>query len=224
MKKLRYTCLIIDHDDTAVDSSEEIHYPAHLEMMRRLRPQLSPVTLDQWFQKNFDPGVVRFLVDELGLTKEELIQEFEIWRSFTSSRIPHFYPGVLDLLRWFRSRGGKIAVVSHSERDLIERDYRSASPEDPIIPDLIFGWDHDESRRKPHPWPALETLARFGCGAEEAIILDDLKPGVLMGQASGVAVAAAGWGHRIPAIRAYMERNCLGYFEAVADFAAYLQS
>ncbi len=223
MTKLRYACLIIDHDDTAVDSSETIHYPAHLEMMKKLRPGLPAISLDGWFQKNFDPGVMGFLVDELGLTKEELLQEFEIWRGFTSERIPNFYPGVLELLREFRSQGGKIAVVSHSERDLIERDYRSASPEDPFIPDLIFGWDHDASRRKPHPWPALEALARFGCDPEEAIILDDLKPGVLMGQASGVSVAGAGWGHQIPAIRAYMEQHCVGYFETVEDFASFLR-
>ncbi|HUX14143.1 MAG TPA: HAD family phosphatase [Spirochaetia bacterium] len=223
MSELRYRCLIIDHDDTAVDSTAEIHYPAHVEMMQKLRPGLPPVTLDQWFEKNFDPGVMSFLEDELGLSREELAEEFEIWRAYTSVRIPHFYPGMLDLLRWFRDQGGKIAVVSHSEKDLIERDYLSASDGSPFVPDLIFGWNHDETRRKPHPWPALESLSAFGCAPGEAIILDDLKPGVLMGQASGIAVAGAGWGHRIPKIRRYMEQSCVAYFTTVPEFGRFLR-
>ena len=31
--KLRYKCLIIDHDDTAVDSSATVHHPAHVKSM-----------------------------------------------------------------------------------------------------------------------------------------------------------------------------------------------
>ena len=33
-----FKCLILDHDDTAVASTPAIHYPAHLEAMRVLRP------------------------------------------------------------------------------------------------------------------------------------------------------------------------------------------
>jgi hypothetical protein len=43
-----------------------------------------------------------------------------------------------------------------------------------------------------------------------------------MSQATGVAVAAAGWGHRIPEIAAYMRENCIGYFERVEDFRDFL--
>jgi beta-phosphoglucomutase-like phosphatase (HAD superfamily) len=230
MSALRYRCLIIDHDDTAVDSTAEIHYPAHREMMETLRPGLPVITLEGWFRKNFDPGVMSFLVDELGLSREELVREFEIWRSYTSARVPHFYPGLLELLAWYRSEGGRVAVVSHSERELIERDYRAGtvaggagSGESAFVPDLIFGWNHDESRRKPHPWPALKALSEFGCDPREAIILDDLKPGVLMGKASGIDVAAAGWGHNIPEIRRYMQENCVGYFATVEEFAGFLR-
>ena len=36
---MKFQCLILDHDDTAVDSTREIHYPAHLEVMQTLRPE-----------------------------------------------------------------------------------------------------------------------------------------------------------------------------------------
>src|SRR5512135_1884264 len=60
----RYRCLIVDHDDTAVDGTRRVHYPAHLRAMQVLRPDLVPVDIDTWFLKNFDPGIMAFLVDE----------------------------------------------------------------------------------------------------------------------------------------------------------------
>lgn len=244
---MRFHCLILDHDDTAVDSTREIHYPAHLEVMRRLRPDQEPISLEGWYRKNFDPGIMGYLVDELGMSPEELEEEFTIWRNYTSTRVPHFYPGFLELLRDFRAEGGRIAVVSHSERELIERDYRTRSPKgaaapsggysrqgsdapdrregsgsQALVPDLIFGWDHDESRRKPSPWPVEQILEGFGVKTTDALIVDDLKPAVLMARASGVEVAAAGWGHDIPEIHDYMRRNCIAFLSSVAELRSFV--
>lgn len=222
---MKFRCLILDHDDTAVDSTREIHYPAHVEVMQRLRPDRDPVSLEEWYRKNFDPGIMGYLVDELAMTPEELESEFTIWRNYTSTRVPHFYPGFLELLSEFRASGGRIAVVSHSEREIIERDYltrstRRARESDggpPPLPELIYGWDHDGNRRKPSPWPVEQILQKFEIDAEEALIVDDLKPAVLMGRASGVRVAAAGWGHDIPEIHEYMERNCFTFLSTVDE-------
>ena len=223
---MRYRCLIVDHDDTAVDSTREIHYPAHLEVMRLLRPNARPVGIDEWYTKNFHPGIMAYLTGELGLSEEELAEEFRIWQEFTSTRIPDFFPGFLDLLEEFRSRGGRISVVSHSERHIIERDYRAGSQQRNsgklIMPDLIFGWDHDEHFRKPSAWPVEQTLDAFRCAPDEALIVDDLKPAVLMGQASGVSVAAAGWSHSIPAIRDFMRESCIAYFESVEELRRFI--
>ena len=150
---MRYRLLLIDHDDTAVDSTAVVHYPAHLEALRVLRPGLPQPTIEQWWLANFDPGIMEHLVHALGMNEAELAREFEIWRSFTASRMPPFFPGFRELLCAFRDRGGRVAVVSHSERENILRDYRQpGSP--PFEPDLVFGWDHDPARRKPDPWPA----------------------------------------------------------------------
>ena len=37
MRALRYKCLVLDHDDTAVQSTPEIHYPAFCETVETLR-------------------------------------------------------------------------------------------------------------------------------------------------------------------------------------------
>ena len=34
---MRYQCLVLDHDDTVVDSTASVHYPAFMETLRRLR-------------------------------------------------------------------------------------------------------------------------------------------------------------------------------------------
>lgn len=218
---LRYRCILIDHDDTAVDSTAAVHYPAHLEALRVLRPERTPPTVEQWLLRNFHPGIMEYLVDELGMSKAELAVEFEIWRSFTTGRTPSFYPGFLDLLADYRRAGGRVAVISYSERDTIERHYRAAG-DPPFVPDLIFGWDEDERKRKPNPWPVQEALRLLECDPSEALIVDDLKPGILLSQASGVDFAAAGWGHRVPEIESYMRANSSVYCESVEDLRALL--
>jgi beta-phosphoglucomutase-like phosphatase (HAD superfamily) len=218
----RYRCLIIDHDDTAVDSTRRLHYPAHVKVMETLRPGEPVIDLETWFAKNFDPGIVSFLVDELGLTPEELALEHQIWREFTSREVPHFYPGFLDVLAEYRARGGRIVVVSHSEAPVILSHYEGAANGHRVMPELVFGWDMAPDKRKPSPYPVQETLRRLSLEPRDVLVLDDLKPGIDMALAAGVDAAAAGWSHHIPAIREFMKRTCVAYFESVADFSEFV--
>ena len=217
---LRYRCILIDHDDTAVDSTAAIHYPAHLEALRILRPGRRPPSREEWLLCNFH-GIMAYLVGQLGMTEAELRTEFEIWRSYTTTRVPPFFPGFLDLLEDYRSHGGRVAVISHSEKDVIKGHYVAAR-NPPFLPDLIFGWEHEEQKRKPSPWPVREALRRFGCTAPESLIVDDLKPGVLMSMATGVPIAAAGWSHQVPEIEQYMRTNAAAYCAGVDDLRALL--
>jgi phosphoglycolate phosphatase/pyrophosphatase PpaX len=221
---LHIKCLVLDHDDTVVDSTASIHYPAHVEVLRQLRPEQAPISLDGWFMKNFHPGIMEYLTVELGFDEEEVQKEYRIWREFTTSRVPHFFPGIIEALIQYRKRGGLVAVVSHSEKDLIERDYHSIDGAEPLVPDIIFGWDYDSERRKPNPYPVREIMKAFNLKARDLLIVDDLRPGVLMAQASGIPIAAAGWAHNIPQIRKYMREHCDMFFDRVEDFARYIVS
>jgi phosphoglycolate phosphatase-like HAD superfamily hydrolase len=219
---MRYRCLVIDHDDTAVDSTATVHYPAHRRAMELLRPGLAPIDLDGWLLKNFDPGLMTYLKDELAMSEEELAAEYTIWREFNTRTRATFFPGFLDVLRKFRENGGRIAVVSHSEADLILEDYRRGDAGDAILPELVFGWDPVEQRRKPSPWPIEQILRSFAVEPAEVLVVDDLKPGVAMAEAAGVDIAGAGWGHRIEQIRRYMRRRCKAYFDSIEEFARFL--
>ena len=44
---MRYKCLVLDHDDTVVDSTASIHYPAFLEALKILRPGVQQITLGE---------------------------------------------------------------------------------------------------------------------------------------------------------------------------------
>jgi phosphoglycolate phosphatase/pyrophosphatase PpaX len=190
--------------------------------METLRPGEPVIGLETWFEKNFDPGIVGFLVDELGLTPEELALEHQIWREYTSREVPHFYPGFLDALAEYRARGGRIVVVSHSEAHVIMSHYNGAANGHRVIPELVFGWDMAPDKRKPNPYPVQETLRQLGLEPRDVLVVDDLKPGIDRALSAGVDAAAAGWSHHIPAIREFMKRTCVAYFETVAEFAEFI--
>jgi len=214
---LRYRCLVADHDDTSVMSTPSIHYPAHVEALRLLRPGTVPVSLEGFLKKNFDPGFYPFLSEELALSRDEIARSYEVWRSMVEAAVPEFFPGLLDIYAEYKARGGILVVVSHSEVSMIERDYRAAPSGREAAPDLIFGWDEDPERRKPHPYPLREAMRRFGLRAGEILVLDDLKPGADMAAAVGADFAAAGWGHAIPEIREAMLGICRFYLERVEE-------
>jgi beta-phosphoglucomutase-like phosphatase (HAD superfamily) len=205
-----------------VDGTLRVHYQAHLKAMEVLRHGLSPVDLDTWYRKNCDPGIMHFLVHELGLTPEELAIEHRIWREFTSRETPQFYPGFLEALAAYQRGGGRVVVVSHSESHIILSHYRSAPGTARVTPDLVFGWDMAPEKRKPSPFPVEETVRQLVVEPRDVLVVDDLKPGIVMAQVAGVDAAAAGWAHDISSIREFMQRTCVAYFATVADFAAFI--
>jgi len=219
---MRYRCLIIDHDDTAVDSTREVHHPAHVRSMELLRPAHEPISVEGWFAKNFEPGIMGYLAGELGLTEEELAIEHRIWRQFTAQGRPRFYPGFLAGLAAYKAEGGTIVVASHSEEHVIRAHYQAAAGGRPVMPDLVFGWERGPDQRKPHPFPVHETLRQLELSPRDILVVDDLKPGIEMARAAGVDAAAVCWSHDLPVVREFMRRSCVASFASVVEFAEFI--
>ena len=216
---MRFQCLVMDHDDTTVNSTATIHFPSFLAYLEQVRPGLH-YTLGDYFRKNFDPGVMALFTGELGFSDEELEGEFRFWQGWVRTRVPKAYPGIREILQRHRDAGGKIAVVSHSMRENIERDYReNGLPE----PDLIFGWEQPPEHRKPEAWPLQQIMETFSLPPEKLLMVDDLKPGYDMARRCGVPFAAAGWANDIPEIEQFMRRNCDFYCKTVADLDRLLE-
>jgi phosphoglycolate phosphatase-like HAD superfamily hydrolase len=223
-RAMRYRRLMLDHDDTAVMSTPLVHYPSHVKAMKDLRPDHAPIGLDGWFRKMFSPGFEPYHREELGLATDEMAQNYRVWREVTSSIVPEFFPGILAILAEFKRRGGILVVVSHSEVGFVQRDYRAASAaiEGRVSPNLVFGGDVKAEERKPHPFPVIAAINRFGLAKRDVLVVDDLRSGMDMAEAAGVDFVAAGWGHSIPEIKQTFRRRGRPYCETVMDFGRFL--
>ena len=52
-RKLKYRCLVLDHDDTVTDSTRLIHHPAFLAYLQEVRPGVT-VSLEEYFRFSGD--------------------------------------------------------------------------------------------------------------------------------------------------------------------------
>ncbi len=216
---MKYKCLVIDHDDTTVDSTPAIHYPAHKEQMRRLGRESETSTLENWFKINFDPGFTTYIDSILKLTEEEKKTCYKIWREFTTVSAPPFFEGMLPLLKRFRENNGLVVVVSHSEPDIIKSHYESQTEIPGFVPDRIIGWTGDEEKQKPNPWPIDDIIIQWGLKKKEILVVDDLKPGITMANKAGVDSVGVGWSHNLPVIKNGIIKDCTFYLDSVKELA-----
>ena len=212
---MKYKCLVLDHDDTVVDSTASIHYPSFIEYLKIYRPGMEEnYTLESFLAKNFSPGIIELLVDEVGLSEDELEAEEKFWADFVESHTPTVCPGMKEIIEKFKQMGGIVAVDSHSLTRYIERDYKkNGLPE----PHVIYGWDIPKEKRKPAPDTVLDLMERYGLEPSEVLVVDDLKPGYDMARAAGVSFGAAGWAYDVPTIEAFMRKNCDYYFKTTNE-------
>ena len=204
MNALKYQCLVLDHDDTVVDSTAHVHHPAFLVALAELRPGVT-ISLEDYFRVNFHPGFVEYLRRDLGFSPAEMEREVEIWKDYVRSHVPAVYPGMARIIRRQKQAGGLVCVVSHSFDYNIRRDYAANGLP---LPDAVYGWELPPERRKPDPWALEQIMERFGLRPEELLVVDDLKPGYDMARAVGVPFAAACWANEIPEIRDFLSANC----------------
>lgn len=215
---MKHPCLVVDHDDTVVNSTATVHYPCFVQYCREYFPNYY-CTLEHYFLQNFHPGVVSFFRDEVGMDEVQMKHEQAYWNDYVQDHVPQVYPGMAEILWEQKRRGGKLCVVSHSYSRNILRDYReNGLPE----PDMVFGWEVPIEKRKPKPDALYEIMGAYGFSPDELLMLDDLKPGYDMAQACGVPFAAAGWANDIPEIEAFMRERSALYFKTVNELADYL--
>lgn len=215
---LRHRCLVFDHDDTVVDSTKNIHFPAFQDTLKQLRPDTT-MEINEFILHCFHPGFSKLLSKHLSFNEEELQIQESNWLAYVENHIPTIFSGMKELMERHKEQGGNICVVSHSFSKNIYRDYeKNGLPK----PDLVFGWDRPAKERKPNPYPLQEIMHQLELKPEEILMVDDLKPGYDMAKACNVPFAAAGWAYNIPKINDYMSKQCDFYFTKVKDLYNYL--
>lgn len=215
---MKYKCLVLDHDDTIVDSTVSIHYPAFLQFLDKINKN-KLITLSDYFEYSFDPGFYDFCMKIMGFTEEEMELQLKEWNQYVSCHIPHVYEGMKEILWKFKEMGGYICVSSHSLKNNILRDYRENGLP---VPDFVFGWDEEPNHRKPSPYALCQIMEKLHLNHKDLVMIDDLKPGKDMADCCGVDFIGAGWAHSIYSIQTYMKENCDHYFETVEELGKYL--
>ena len=130
---MRFPCLVLDHDDTVVNSTATVHYPCFAEYTAKFFPKARRYTLEEYILKNFSPGVYDFFHGEVGMSEEEMKHEQAYWHEYVQHHVPQAYDGMRELLWDYVNAGGTICVVSHSLSPNILRDYRENGLPEPKL-------------------------------------------------------------------------------------------
>ena len=216
---LKYPCLVLDHDDTVVQSEATVNYPYFRYILNEYRPGAT-ITFQKYVDGCFHLGFSDMCRKWYGFTQEELVSEYKGWQAYIADHIPTPYPGIGEVIRRQKASGGRICVVSHSCNVNITRDYKTHFG---ILPDEIFGWDYPEELRKPSPYPLEQIMKKYGYAPQELLVVDDMKPAWEMARKAGVSIAFAGWGRReYPQITTEMTKLCDFSFFSTKEFTNFL--
>jgi len=216
---LKYPCLVLDHDDTVVQSMKTLSYPFFCKELEYFRPGAS-MELDEYILQCHRLGFAEMCREIFCFTDEEMKLEHDMWMEYILSHIPDAYPGIERIIHRQKEEGGILCVVSHSHKDNISRDYATHFG---IQPDVIYGWELPPAQRKPNPWPLEDIMARYGLSAEEILVVDDMKLACMMAKPVGVKVAYADWGDMgVPELSEEMRELCDYSFASTKELEKFL--
>lgn len=218
---LKYPCLVLDHDDTVVQSEATINYPFFCYILDQFRPGTT-ITFEEYTYGCCHQGFADMCRQQYQFTEEELHQEYLGWKEYIKTHIPLPYPGIAQVIKRQKEAGGLICVVSHSAQENITRDYQTHFG---ILPDDIYGWDFPEHQRKPNPYPLLAIMEKYNLTPDQLIVIDDMKPAWEMAKAAGVAIGFAKWSKETQTdICRDMEEICDYSFATPQDLEQFLFS
>jgi len=216
---LKYPCLVLDHDDTVVQTMKTMSYPYFLYGLSIFRPG-EDISFTDYVRDCHHYGFVELCRMRYGYTDEELAKEHDMWMEYVLSHTPDPYPGIGSVLHRQKEAGGLVCVVSHSREDNILRDYRAHFGFDP---DAIYGFERPEEQRKPNPYPLQDIMRRFDLSTDEILVVDDMKLSCKMAAPLGIKVAYAGWnGLGVPEVDEEMASICDFHFKTVSAFEEFL--
>lgn len=216
---LKYPCLVLDHDDTVVQSEKTIGYPFFCRILGEFRPGAS-ISLEEYVWDCHNYCFAEMCKRRWNFTDAEQADEYRRWMDYVKTHIPDVFPGIEKVIQRQKAEGGLICVVSHSSVENITRDYAVHFG---VQPDAIFGWDLPKEQRKPNPWPLEEIMRRYQLRNEDILVVDDMKLAWMMAHPLGVQIAFAGWGKvDFPELSAEMKAICDYTFETTGELYEFL--
>lgn len=216
---LKYPCLVLDHDETVVQSEKTIGFPCFCKTLSRLRPGRI-ITVDEYVHGCHNLGFVEMCRQHFGFSDEELQEEYRDWQEYIKVHAPAPFPGIEKIIRRQKEAGGMLCVVSHSSARNITRDYDHHFG---ILPDVIYGCDLPEYQQKPNPYPLLDIMERYHLSPKDMLVVDDMKLAWKMAHPLGVPIAFAAWGKAdFPELAQEMRTLCDFSFDSTESLYSFL--
>lgn len=216
---LKYPCLVLDHDDTVVQSEKTLGFPFFKEILNMFRPDAT-ITYDEYVRGCHEMVFSEMCRKRWQFTDAELQEEYLGWKAYIRTHIPAAFPGIDEVIRRQKENGGLLCVVSLSGEENILRDYRTHFG---VEPDAVYGWDLPEHQRKPYPYPLLDIMQRYGLKPEELLVVDDMKLAWKMAHPLQVPIAFAAWGKQdFPDLTLEMKSLCDYSFDSTKELEKFL--
>ena len=216
---LKYRCLVLDHDDTVVQTERAIGYPYFREYLQKIRPG-TDISLEEYihvFHNAIFPDVCRA---RWNFNEGELAEEYTNWQIYRRTTVAPLCPGIDSVIRRQKAEGGLVCVVSLSDKEDVLHDYRHHFG---FEPDAVYGKELLRDLRKPNPWPVLDILERFSLKPEQMLMVDDMRLGWDMATKAGIDTAFAGWSRRdFPELMTEMEEICKFSFDSAEKLEEFL--
>ncbi len=216
---LKYPCLVLDHDDTVVQTEKTIGYPYFCYILDQFRPG-ETISFSDYVHDCHNVGFAEMCRSRWQFTAQEQKDEYQGWMDYVMTHIPDAFPGIGNVIRRQKEEGGLICVVSHSSVVNITRDYKVLFG---LQPDAIYGWDYPEELRKPNPFPLEDIMRKYRLSPKDLLVVDDMKLAWRMAHPLGVETAFAAWGKKdFPELAEEMRSICEYSFDSTEDLEKFL--
>ena len=216
---LKYPCLVLDHDDTVVQTERAIGYPYFRDYIEKIRPGMT-LTFPEYVNDCNNMIFADMCRKRWQFTDEELKEEYTGWKAYSRIHIPPIFDGIDRIIKKQKELGGLVCAVSLSTAEMINRDYLHHFG---ILPDAIYDNDLSAEKRKPNSFPLRDIMDRFGLKAEQILVLDDMKLGWTMAQPLKIATGCAAWSKQdFPELTAQMREIFTYTFDSTEELYHFL--
>jgi phosphoglycolate phosphatase len=184
--------VLFDLDGTLVDSAPDIAAALNAALAELGQPVQPLSVVKSYVGDGAAKLVERAAAPSPDLDQELLLERFKAQYAAHVCVHTRVYPGILETLEGFASRGAPLAIVTNKPGDLARALVRALAL-DRYFADVVG--DGDGFPRKPSPEIALALCARQGVAAPDAVLVGDGLPDVRLARAAGCRVAAVTWGY-----------------------------
>lgn len=190
MKKLKKRCLILDHDDTLMDSQVSVHYPIFLETLSMMRPTMKKPSFEEFVTRSNQYGFEAYIRTVYQFTQAEVDAEIAFWRQQVPLKKANIFDAVAAVVSDFVRAGGILVVYSYSDSSMILNDYARFFD---FKPHDIIGFDDVVSHQKPARVPLLKIMHKHQLKASDCLLVDDMPLLIHTARRINMDMVAAKW-------------------------------